>query len=145
MRAALLTAGLLLAAPLAAGDLLDQESVFARARELAVAEAGVADADLLPFRISYEATRLETGDPAGSFEVDLLLRSSRSVVPAADVIAAAADPAAAARLKALLRGSKSAWHYQTVRVRFRSAGDTQADVQLTTTLLNEDPEKGEKQ
>ena len=119
MRAVLLTAVLLIAAPLAAADLLDQEAVFARARELAVAEAGVADADLL-------------------------LRSTRSVVPAADVIAAA-EPEAVARLKALLRGSKSAWHYQTVRVRFRSAGDPQADVQLTTTLLNEDPEKGEKQ
>ena len=144
MRAALLTAVLLIAAPLAAADLLDQEAVFARARELAVAEASVADADLLPFRIAYEATRLGTGDPAGTFEVDLLLRSTRSVVPAADVIAAA-DPEAVARLKALLRGSKSAWHYQTVRVRFRSAGDPQADVQLTTTLLNEDPEKGEEQ
>ena len=145
MRLALLTAALLVAAPLAATELLDQESVFARARELAVREAGVADADLLPFRISYEATRLGTGDPDGTFEVDLLLRSSRSVVPAADVIAAAPDAVAASRLKALLRGSKTAWHYQTVRVRFRRAGDPQADVQMTTTLLNEDPEKGEKQ
>ena len=144
MRATLLTAALLVAAPVAAAELLDQESVFARARELAIAEAGVADADLLPFRISYEATRLETGDPAGTFEVDLLLRSSRSVVPAADVIAAAPDPAAASRLKALLRGSKSAWHYQTVRVRFRPTGNPQPDVQLTTTLLNDDPEKGER-
>lgn len=141
MRLALLTAGLLAAAPLAAADLLDQEAVFARARELAVTEAGVEAADLLPFRIAYEASRLDTGDPAGTFDVDLLIRSSRSVLPADEVISAAEDPAAAARLKALLRGSKNAFHYRTVHVRFRAAGKPRPDVQLTTTLLNSDPEK----
>lgn len=144
MRLAHLTAALLAAAPLAATDLLDQESVFARARELAVARAGVEAADLLPFRISYEATRLETGDPAGTFEVDLLLRSSRNVVPSADVIEAAGHTERAAELKALLRGSKSAWHYRMVRVRFRAGDRPAPDVELTTTLLNSDPEEGEK-
>ena len=144
MRLALLTAALLAAAPLAAADLLDQESVFARARELAVTEAGVDAADLLPFRISYEATRLDTGDPRGTFEVDLLVRSSRSVLRAREVIEAAGETEAAARLKGLLRGSDSAWHYQTVRVRFRASGRPEPDVQITTTLLNRDPEQGEK-
>ena len=144
MRLVLLTAALLAAAPLAAADLLDQEAVFARARELAVTEAGVPDSDLLPFRITYEASRLDTGDPVGTFDVDLLLRSSRSVLPAAEVIGAAEDADAAARLKALLRGSKHAFHYRTVHVRFRAGGKPDPDVQLTTTLLNSDPEEVEK-
>lgn len=145
MRLVLLTAGLLALAPVAAADLLDQEAVFARAREFAVAEAGVDAADLLPFRISYEASRLDTGDPAGTFDVDLLIRSSRNVVRSDEVIAAAEDPAAAARLKALLRGSKTAWHYRTVHVRFRASGRAAPAVELTSTLLNSDPEEGERE
>lgn len=140
MRLAALTACLLIPATLHATDLVDQEAIFARAREIAVATGGVEAADLFPFRIAYAATRLETGNPAGEFEVDLLIRSSRSVVPAAEVIAAAGEPDAVARLTALLDGSESAWHYRTIRVRFVAAGDAPAGLEFSTLLLNRDPE-----
>lgn len=140
MRPIILIACLLIPAAPRAAELIDQEAVFARAREIAAAAGGVEATDLLPFRIAYAATRLETGNAGGDFEVDLLVRSSRSVVPSAEVIAAAGEPEAAARLEALLAGSESAWHYRTVRVRFTTADDAPPGLEYSTLLLNRDPE-----
>ena len=133
-----LMAGLALSAP---AGLVDREAVFARAREIAVATLPeVAAGDLAGFRIAYALTLLETGSPAGGFEVDLLLRSSRSVVAAADVIAAAQDAENRLRLESLLQGAAQAWHYRTVRVRFAETGDRVPTVDFSSLLLNRDPE-----
>jgi len=132
----------LCAAP-AMAQFVDREAVFARAREIATAALpGVEDADLAPFRIVYGLTLLETGDPAGSFEVDLLIRSSREVLAAREVISAANDAEAAARLESLLAGVEYAWHYRTVRVRFAEQGDAAPSAEFSTLLLNRDPEAG---
>jgi hypothetical protein len=142
MRLAGIVLGAFVAATPAAAQLIDRDAVFARAREVAVAAlVGVESADLAPFRIDYDLTLLETGDPAGGFEVDLLLRSSREVIPARDVVSAAPDAAAAARLEDLLAGAEFAFHYRTVRVRFAEQGDTVPSAELSTLLLNRDPER----
>jgi hypothetical protein len=127
------------AAP-AFAQLVDREAVFARAREAAATLEGVDPADLVPFRIAYSLTLLETGNPGGGFEVDLLLRSSRSVLPSAEVIAAADDGAPAARLESLLAGVQVAYHYRTIRVRFAEQGDAAAAAEHSSLLLNRDPE-----
>lgn len=143
MRLAGFVLGTLLCAAPAMAQLVDREAVFARARDIAMAALpGVESADLAPFRIGYGLTLLETGDPAGSFEVDLLIRSSREVLPAHEVIAAAPDAQAAARLESLLAGVGYAWHYRTVRVRFAEQGDAAPAAEYSTLLLNRDPEAG---
>jgi hypothetical protein len=130
----------LCAAP-ALAQLIDREAVFARARDIAAATLpGVESADLAPFQIAYGLTLLDTGDPNGSFEVDLLIRSSREVLPAKEVISAAPDAEAAARLESLLAGVDYAWHYRTVRVRFAEQGDAAPSAEFSTLLLNRDPE-----
>ena len=143
MRLAGIVLGALLCAAPALAQLVDREAVFARARDIAAATLpGVEGADLAPFQIAYGLTLLETGDPAGSFEVDLLIRSSREVLPALEVIAAAPDAEAAARLESLLAGVEYAWHYRTVRVRFAEQGDAVPAAEFSTLLLNRDPEAG---
>ena len=129
----------LCAAP-AVAQLVDREAVFARAREAAATLEGVDPADLVPFRIAYHLTLLETGNPGGGFEVDLLLRSTRNVLPAAAVIAAADDGEAAARLESLLTGVEAAYHYRTVRVRFAELDDAPPTAAYSSLLLNRDPE-----
>jgi len=125
----------------AVAQLVDRESVFVRARVIAVeALEDVEAADLAPFRIGYDLTLLETGNPHGRFEVDLLLRSSRSVLPAREVIAAAPDAGAAAGLEALLAGVEFAYHYRTVRVRFAERDDVPPSAEFSSILLNRDPE-----
>jgi len=125
----------------AAAQLVDREAVFVRASGIAAATLpGVETADLAPFRIGYDLTLLETGNPAGGFEVDMLLRSSREVLPAQEVIAAAADAESASRLEALLAGVEFAYHYRTVRVRFAEQSDTAPAAEFSTLLLNRDPE-----
>ncbi len=132
------------AAP-AAAQLMDREAVFARASEIAAATLpGVETADLVPFRIGYDLTLLATGNPAGGFEVDLLLRSSREVLPAQEIIAAARDAEAASRLKVLLADVEFAYHYRTVRVRFAEQGDAAPSAEFSTLLLNRDPESPAK-
>jgi len=143
MRLAGIVLGTLLCAAAAAAQLVDRAAVFARARDIAAATLpGVEAADLAPFQIAYGLTLLETGDPAGSFEVDLLIRSSREVLPAREVISAAPDADAAARLESLLTGVEYAWHYRTVRVRFAEQGDAAPSAAFSTLLLNRDPEAG---
>jgi hypothetical protein len=140
MRLAGIVLGMLLCAAPAMAQLLDREAVFARAREIATATLpGVEGADLAPFQIAYGLTLLPTGDPDGSFEVDLLIRSSREVLPAREVISAAADAEAAARLESLLAGVDHAFHYRTVRVRFAEQGDAAPMAEFSTLLLNRDP------
>ena len=46
------------------------------------------------------------------------MRSSRPVLPAPEVIAAADGAEAAARLESLFAGVGFAYHYRTIRVRF---------------------------
>ncbi len=141
MRLAGIVLGAFLAAAPAAAQLIDRDAVFARAREVAAATLpGIESADLAPFRISYDLTLLETGDPAGGFEVDLLLRSSREVVPALEIISAAPDADAASRFENLLAGVEFAYHYRTVRVRFTEQGETALSAEFSTLLLNRDPE-----
>lgn len=143
MRLAGIVLGTLLCASAATAELVDREAIFARARDIATATLpGVDGADLAPFRIAYGLTLLETGDPAGSFEVDLLIRSSREVLAARDVISAAPDAEAAARLGKLLAGAEQAWHYRTVRVRFAEQGDAAPVAEFSTLLLNRDPDGG---
>lgn len=141
MRLAGIMLGALFCAAPAMAELLDRGAVFARAREIAATTLpGVESADLAPFQIAYGLTLLETGDPDGSFEVDLLIRSSREVLPAREVIAAATDAGAAARLESLLAGVDNAFHYRTVRVRFAEQGNTAPQAEFSTLLLNRDPE-----
>jgi hypothetical protein len=122
-------------------QLVDREAVFTRAREIAAATlAGVESADLAPFRIAYDLTLLETGNPAGTFEVALLLRSSRQVLVAQEIIAAAPDAGSAARLEVLLAGAEFAYHYRIIRVRFPEQGDGPPFAEFSTLLLNRDPE-----
>jgi hypothetical protein len=143
MRLAGIVLGTLLSASPAMAQFVDREAIFERARNIAtVTLPGVLGADLVPFHIAYGLTLLETGDPAGSIEVDLLIRSSREVLPAREVIAAAPDPDAAARLESLLAGVEYAWHYRTVRVRFPEQGDAAPAAEFSTLLLNRDPEAG---
>lgn len=143
MRLAGIVLGALLCAAAAVAQLVDRGAIFARARDIAVATLpGVESADLAPFRIGYGLTLLASGDPAGSFEVDLLIRSSREVLPAREVIAAAPDAEAAVRLESLLAGVEYAWHYRTVRVRFAEQGDAAPAAEFSTLLLNRDPEAG---
>jgi len=143
MRLAGIALGAFLVAASAAAQLIDRDVVFARAREVAVAALpDVAGADLAPFQIAYDLTLIETGSPAGEFQVTLLLRSSREVVPALDIISAAPDAAAAARLEDLLAGAEFAFHYRTVRVRFAEQGNTVPSAEFSTLLLNRDPEAG---
>ena len=143
MRLAGIALGAFLVAASAAAQLIDRDAVFARAREIAVAALpGVEAADLAPFHIAYDLTLLETGDPAGPFEVVLLQRSSREALAAKEVIAAAPDAESAARLETLLAGTESAWHYRTIRVRFAEQGDTVPSAEFSTLLLNRDPEAG---
>ena len=133
-------AGILFATP-AAAQMIDREAIFARACEVAVVSLpGVEGADLAPFQIVYGLTLLETGNPAGGFEVTLLLKSSREVLDTREVIAAAPDAESAARLETLLAGASFAWHYRTVRVRFPEQGDAPATGEFSTLLLNRDPE-----
>jgi len=130
----------LCAAP-AAAQLVDREAVFTRAREIAAATLGdLETADLAPFRIAYDLTLLETGNPAGTFEVALLLRSSREVLAAQEIVAAAPDAESAARLEVLLAGAEFAYHYRTVRVRSAEQGDATPSAEFSTLLLNHDPE-----
>jgi hypothetical protein len=141
MRLAGMALGALLCAAPAMAQLVDRQAVFARAREIATATLpGVESVDLAPFHIGYGVTLLDTGDPNGSFEVDLLIRSSREVLPAKEVISAAPDSEAAARLESLLAGVDYAWHYRTVRVRFAEQGDSAPTAEFSTLLLNRDPE-----
>ena len=141
MRLAGVALGVVFLATPAAAQLIDRDAVFARAREVAAATLpGIESADLAPFRISYDLTLLETGDPAGRFEVDLLLRSSREVVPALEIISAAPDAEAASRLENLLAGVEFAYHYRTVRVRFAEQGEAAPTAEFSTLLLNRDPE-----
>ena len=143
MRLAGIVLGVFLAAAPAAAQLIDRDAVFARARSIAAAALpDVVAADLAPFQIAYDLTMLETGSPAGGFEVTLLLRSSREVLAAKEVIAAAPDAAAAARLESLLAGVESAWHYRTIRVRFPERGDAPTAAEFSTLLLNRDPDTG---
>ena len=143
MRLAGFALGAFLVAASAAAQLIDRDAVFARAREVAVAMLPDLEvADLAPFQIAYELTLLETGNPAGGFEVALLLRSSREVLAANEVIAAAPDAESSARLKTLLAGVEFAYHYRTVRVRFAEQGDTAPSAEFSTLLLNRDPEAG---
>jgi len=127
----------------AAAQLIDREAVFTRAREVATATLeGVATADLVPFRIAYDLTLLETGNPEGTFEVGLLLRSSREVLAAREIIAAAPDAESAARLEALLAGAEFAYHYRTIRVHLPEQGDGPPFAEFSTLLLNRDPDAG---
>jgi hypothetical protein len=143
MRLAGIVLGVSLAAAPAAAQLIDRDAVFARAREIAAATLpDVVAADLAPFQIAYGLTMLETGSPAGGFEVTLLLRSSREVLAAKEVIAAAPDAASTVRLESLLSGVELAWHYRTIRVRFPERGDAPAAAEFSTLLLNRDPEAG---
>ena len=142
MRLTGIVLGAFLAAAPAAAQLIDRDAVFARAREVAVTLADVEAADLAPFQIAYDLTLLETGNPAGGFEVTLLLRSSREVLVAKEIIAAAPDAESSVRLEALLAGNGSAWHYRTVRVRFPEQGDAPPAAEFSTLLLNRDPEAG---
>ena len=135
--------GVVLFAVPAAAQFIDRDAVFARAREIAAAALpGVESADLAPFQIAYDLTWLETGNPAGGFEVALLLRSSREVLAAQEVIAAAPDADAAAKLETLLAGAEFAYHYRTIRVRFVEQGDAPAAAEYSTLLLNRDPDAG---
>ena len=141
MRLAGIVLGILLCAAPAMAQLVNREAVFARARDVATAKLpGVEGADLAAFQIAYGLTLLETGDPDGSFAVDLLIRSSREVLPAKEVISAAPDAQAAARLESLLAGVEQAWHYRTVRVHFAEQGDAAPSAEFSTLLLNRDPE-----
>ncbi len=137
-----LLAGLALSAP---AGLVDRDAVFARAREIAVATLpGVTAADLDGFRIAYVLALLETGNPEGGFEVDLLVRSSRSVVAAPDVISVVDDTQDRLRLESLLQDAEQAWHYRTVRVRFAETGDAAPAAEFSSLLLNRDPELSAK-
>ena len=143
MRLAGTVLGIVLCATPAMAQLVDREAIFAHARDIATATLpGIEGADLAPFRIAYGLTLLETGDPAGSMEVDLLIRSSREVLPAREVIAAAPDAETAARLESLLAGVEQAWHYRTVRVRYPERGDASPSAEFSTLLLNRDPDAG---
>jgi hypothetical protein len=143
MRLAGIVLGAFLAAAPATAQLIDRDAVFARAREVAAATLpDVEVADLDPFQIAYDLTLLETGSPAGGFEVVLLLRSSREVVPALDIISAAPDADAASRLENQLAGVEFAYHYRTVRVRFTEQGEAAPAAEYSTLLLNRDPEAG---
>lgn len=143
MRLAGIVLGALLAAAPSTAQLIDRDAVFARAREIATATfPGVEAAELAPFQIAYDLTLLETGTPAGGFEVTLLLRSSREVLAAKEIIAAAPDAESAARLETLLAVAEFAWHYRTVRVRFPEQGDGPPVAEFSTLLLNRDPETG---
>ena len=143
MRLTGIALGALLFAVPAAAQFIDRDAVFTRAREVAVASLpGVESAELAPFHIAYDLTLLETGNPAGGFEVALLLKSSREVLAAREVIAAAPDAESAARLETLLAGVKFAWHYRTIRVRFSEQGDASPMAEFSTLLLNRDPEAG---
>lgn len=127
----------------AVAQLVDREAIFTRAREVAAATLpGVESADLAPFRIAYDLTLLETGNPAGGFEVALLLKSSREVLAAREVIAAAPDAESAARLETQRAGAEFAYHYRTVRVRFPDQGDALPAAEFSTLLLNRDPDAG---
>ena len=137
-----LLAGLALSAPV---GLVDRDAVFARAREIAVATLpGVTAADLDGFRITYVLALLETGNPEGGFEVDLLVRSSRSVVAAPDVISVVDDTQDRLRLESLLQDAEQAWHYRTVRVRFAETGTAAPAAEFSSLLLNRDPELSAK-
>jgi hypothetical protein len=141
MRLAGIALGALLVAAPAMAQFIDRDAVVARAREVATATLpGVASADLALFQIAYDLTLLETGNPAGRFEVVLLLRSSREVIPARDITSAAPDAEAAARLGLLLAGVDYGYHYRTVQVRFAERGGGAASAEFSTLLLNRDPE-----
>lgn len=143
MRLAGILLGVVLLAAPAAAQLIDRDAVFERAREVAATSLpGVEIADLAPFQIAYDLTLLETGNPAGVFEVTLLLKSSREVLDAREVVAAAPDAESAARLETLLSGAGFAWHYRTIRVHFPERGDAPATAEFSTLLLNRDPEAG---
>ncbi len=141
MRLAGIALGIVLFAAPAAAQFIDRDAVFARAREIATeALPGVESSDLMPFHVGYELTLLETGNPSGGFDVVLLLRSSREALAASDVIAAAPDAEAAARLGKLLAGAEFAYHYRTIHVRFPERGDEPGAAGYSTLLLNRDPD-----
>lgn len=143
MRLSGILLGVVLIAAPAAAQLIDRDAVFARARAVAVGTLpGIDGADLAPFRIAYDLTLLETGNPTGGFEVTLLLRSSREVLAASQVVAAAPDAESAQRLETLLAGAGFAWHYRTVLVRFPEQGDAPPTAEFSTLLLNRDPDAG---
>lgn len=130
-----------LQAAAANAQLVDREAIFARARAVAAATLdGVNVGDLAPFRIAYSLTLLGTGNPHGGFEVDLLLGSSRSTLPAREVIAAAPDADTQARLEDLLANVELAYYYRSVRVRFAEQDGPPAAAEYSTVLLNGDPE-----
>lgn len=129
------------AGALADAPLVDRDAVFARARAIAAAQLPeTAGERLLPFAIEYRLTLLETGRPEGAFEVDLLIAGSRSVIPAAELIAAAPEAAEKARLEQLLAGVTSGYFYRTVKARFPETGENAPAAVLSTILLNRDPE-----
>ncbi len=141
MRLAGILLGYILSVAPAAAQLVDRDAVFERA--VAVAAVALPDlepADLALFHIGYDLTLLESGNPAGAFEVVLLLKSSREVLAAQDVIAAAADTEAAARLGELLAATDFAWHYRTIHVHFPETADEAISAEYSTLLLNRDPD-----
>lgn len=134
---------LALALPAAQADavLVDRQAVFARAQAIAAARLPeLAAEQLLPFAIDYRLTLLETGRPEGAFEVDLLIASSRAVIAAPDLIAAAADAAEAARFEKLLAGAATAFFYEIVKLRFAETAGYPEEASRSTILLNRDPE-----
>lgn len=143
MRLAGIVLGVVFLAAPAAAQLVDRDAVFDRARDVATqALPDIEAADLASFRIAYDLTLLDTGNPGGGFEVTLLIRSSREVLAARDVIAAAPDAESVARLEAVLAGAEYAWHYRTIRVRLPEQGATPPTAEFSTLLLNRDPEAG---
>ncbi len=133
--------GIALHAAAAEAELVNRDAIFARAQDIAAAALPDAErADLALFYIAYDLSLLETGNPAGGFEVVLLLKSSREVLKAREVIAAAPDAEAAARLEKLLDGAELAYHYRTVRVNFPELEDEPASASYSGLLLNRDPD-----
>lgn len=120
--------------------LLDRDAVFARAQLLAAALLPETAAErLVPFSIDYRLTLLPTGRPDGAFEVNLLIASTRSVVPRADLLAAA-EAAERARLEGLLADAPQGYFYRTVKLRFAERGEHAPEAEFDTILLNRDPE-----
>ncbi|MFZ2508017.1 MAG: hypothetical protein WAW79_06075 [Steroidobacteraceae bacterium] len=132
-----------LQAAAADAELVNRDAIFTRAQDVAaVALPDAERGDLALFYIAYDLTLLETGNPVGSFEVVLLLKSSREVLKAREVIAAAPDAEAAARLAELLDGAELAYHYRTIRVNFPELENEPASASYSALLLNRDPDSG---
>ncbi len=139
--AALFGLALLAVQARAEAPLVDRQAVFARAQAIAVARLPELAAErLLPFAIDYRLTLLETGRPEGAFEVDLLVASTRAMIAAPDLAAAAADAEEAARFEKLLAGADTAYFYEIVKLRFAETGARPDEASRSTILLNRDPE-----